>query len=432
MSKATGTFLPPYFFVCCGNKVLLPKYFLLPLLLLLSATAAYPLAPVCAKDMGSDAVAATETLIDNGGYAVKKNNKYIIAHNLHTPYVPASIIKIATALAALDILGPSFRYETFFYRDASDNLYIKGFGDPFLISEEFASVVGKLKELGCTKINDIYLDNTAFQIGTAADGAGLSDNPYDAQNSALAVNFNTVNIKKTTIGEVRSAEEQTPTLPLMEKLAHDLEPGAHRINITRERNIGDAVISQYVGELFRALQKQENIAGQGRIGRRQIPDNLKPFYIHRSSKTLEDIIGPLMLYSNNFIANQIFLTLGTIEYGYPATWQKSRKVLADILQKKYNVSRREMNVIEGSGLSRKNRVSPHAMMQLLDAFKPYAELLPVEDGKLLKSGTLKGVYSYAGYFFESENLDSFVLLLNQGKNNRDRVLELLERTYRAN
>jgi D-alanyl-D-alanine carboxypeptidase/D-alanyl-D-alanine-endopeptidase (penicillin-binding protein 4) len=209
---------------------------------------------------------------------------------------------------------------------------------------------------------------------------------------------------------------------MMQKLAEDMEPGVHRINITGVRNSADAVISLYVGELFRAFQKQENIAGQGRIAHRQVPDTLEPFYIHRSSKTLKDIIGPLMLYSNNFIANQIFLTLGTVEYGYPATWQKSIQVVAAILQKKYNVSRKEMNIKEGSGL----------MMQLLDAFKPYAELLPLEDGKLLKSGTLKGVYSYAGYFIESDRLDSFVLLLNQGKNNRDRVLELLERTYRAN
>ena len=72
------------------------------------------------------------------------------------------------------------------------------------------------------------------------------------------------------------------------------------------------------------------------------------------------------------------------------------------------------------------------MMQLLDSFKPYAEYLPQTDGKLLKSGTLKGVYTFGGYFIESENLDSFVLLLNQGKNNRDRVLDELESIYRAN
>ncbi len=413
-------------------KVLLRKYFILLILFLSSASAVSPLVSVRANDIGSAATEETEGLIDNGGYAVKKNNIYIVTHNLHTPYVPASIIKIATALAALDVLGPAFRFKTSFYRDTSDNLYIKGFGDPFLISEEVVTILGKLKELGCTKINNIYLDNTAFHLAGSANGSGLSDNPYDAQNSALAVNFNTVNIEKDTTGRVISAEEQTPTLQLMEKLAEDLEPGVHRINITQEKNVGDATISRYVGELIRAFQKQENIAGEGTIALRKIPENLKPFYNHRSSKTLEDIIGPLMLYSNNFIANQLFLTLGTNTYGYPATWKKSMQVMAGYLQNKYNLSQKEIKIIEGSGLSRKNRVSPHAMMQLLDSFKPYAKILPQEDGKLLKSGTLKGVYSYAGYFMKNERLDSFVLLLNQGKNNRDRVLDVLERIYHAN
>ena len=70
------------------------------------------------------------------------------------------------------------------------------------------------------------------------------------------------------------------------------------------------------------------------------------------------------------------------------------------------------------------------MMKLLDSFKSYAKLLPQEDGKFLKSGTLKGVYSYAGYFMEKEKLDSFVLILNQEINNRDHLLQLLEKMYR--
>jgi D-alanyl-D-alanine carboxypeptidase/D-alanyl-D-alanine-endopeptidase (penicillin-binding protein 4) len=237
---------------------------------------------------------------------------------------------------------------------------------------------------------------------------------------------------KTETGSVLSAEEQTPPLALMAELAEKLPPGLHRINITHEKSSGAAFISRYAGELFRAFQKQENIGGEGTIARRKTPENLKPFYTHRSSKTLGDIIEPLMLFSNNFIANQLFLALGSHKYGYPATWEKSKQVMADHLQKIYNLSENELRIIEGSGLSRKNRVSPHAMMQLLDSFKPYAKLLPQEEGKYLKSGTMKDVYTYAGYFLKNKRPDSFVLLLNQGQNNRDRLLYVLERIYHAN
>ena len=156
-----------------------------------------------------------------------------------------------------------------------------------------------------------------------------------------------------------------------------------------------------------------------------------PFYIHRSSKSLEDIIGPLMLYSNNFIANQLFLVLGATRFGYPATWGKARQVMADFLQEKYRLSESDIRIMEGSGLSRKNRVSPRVMILLLDSFKPYSRHLPQKDGKLLKSGTLHGVYCYAGYFREEGNMDSFVLLLNQEKNNRESILAVLESVYQS-
>jgi len=248
----------------------------------------------------------------------------------------------------------------------------------------------------------------------------------------LAVNFNTVNIEVDKSGRVVSAEEQTPTLQLMVMLAKAYKPGVYRINISKDKNSENIISSIYAGELFRAFQKQESIAGAGIIAPRKTPEDLEPFYTHRSRKTLEDIIGPLMLYSNNFIANQLFLLLGAHKLGYPATWEKSTRVISDILHNKFNLSQKELRIIEGSGLSRKNRVSPHAMLQLLDAFKPYAEFLPLEDGIYVKSGTLKGVYSYAGYFVEDKRLDSFVLLLNQEKNSRDRVLDVLERKYREN
>lgn len=407
------------------------KYFILPILVLISAAAVSPPASVRAHDLDVAAIAAPAVLVDNGGYAVKKNGNIVAAHNLHTLYVPASIIKIATALAALDILGPEFRFHTSFYLDEKQNLYIQGFGDPFLISEEVAAVVRKLKELGCTTINDIYLDDTAFQLAASTDGAGASDNPYDAQNSALAVNFNTINVRKERSGPVLSAEEQTPTLALMAELADKLEPGRYRLNVTTAETGGAEIISRYAGELFRAFQKLRNIAGEGVIARRKTPGSLKPFYTHRAGRNLEDIIGPLMHYSNNFIANQLFLTLGAHEYGYPATWEKSIQVMAEYLRRKYNLSAPEIKIIEGSGLSRKNQAAPHAMIQLLDSFKPYAKLLPQKNGKIVKSGTLDGVYAYAGYFMEKERLDSFVLLLNQEKNNRDLLLDVLQRIYSA-
>jgi len=379
-------------------------------------------------------ISSPETLglVYNGGYAVKKEGRIIAAHNLYKMFIPASIVKIATSLAALQVLNPRYRFETYFFLDENQNMYIKGLGDPFLISEEIARIVQKLKELGCRRINDIYLDDTAFDIPASVEWAGSSDNPYDAPNNALAVNFNTVNIIRDQDGNVSSAEEQTPTIPLMSEFGEDLESGKYRINICQKQTKNKNMINRFVGELFRAFQRRENIPGSGTIVSKKTPDSLLPFYKHQSSKTLEDSIALLMLYSNNFIANQLYLTMGAVVYGYPATWEKSKKAMAEILLRQFKLSEGEIRIFEGSGLSRENLVSPYAMLELLEAFKPYKDFLPRKDGKLLKSGTLKGVYSYGGYFIENNQVNSFVLILNQEKNTRKRLLQVLEQVHNMN
>jgi D-alanyl-D-alanine carboxypeptidase/D-alanyl-D-alanine-endopeptidase (penicillin-binding protein 4) len=79
---------------------------------------------------------------------------------------------------------------------------------------------------------------------------------------------------------------------------------------------------------------------------------------------------------------------------------------------------------EGAGLSRQNRVTVRETLELLSAFKPYAYLLRKRDGTLLKTGTMRGVYNYAGYL---DNGNPFAVLLNQPNNNRRAVLKELEK-----
>ena len=365
-------------------------------------------------------------LVRNGSCIVTKNNSYIASYNPDTPFIPASIWKIITALAALETLGEDYRFKTEFYLDSDSNLYIKGFGDPFLISEEIDSIFKALTHKGVAKINIIYLDNSTFTGSEAPSGIGSSLNPYDVTNGALAVNFNTINFHVDEKGEIGSAEKQTPTLPLMKELGRDFKKGTHRINISRSPEN----VSRHAGELFRAFQRQHLISGNGKEIIGKTPAGLSPCYIHYSSKTLKDIIKAMMLYSNNYIANQIYLTMGAAAYGYPATWEKSQKYLRNYLDKDLPEYSKSIIFDEGSGISRNNRITAHAMIEVLNKFKPYAGLLPIEDGRFVKSGTLRGVYSYAGYFIRDGDYDSFVIMLNQNKNTRDRILKLLEKQYK--
>ena len=127
------------------------------------------------------------------------------------------------------------------------------------------------------------------------------------------------------------------------------------------------------------------------------------------------------------MANQLYLAVGVKQFGLPATWEKSRKAISRFIQNSLKLTDTQIQMIEGSGLSSKNRVSPEAMILVLEKFKQYIELMPVKHGVKMKSGTLSksGVFCYAGYFTKKGKINPFIILLNQHKNRRDQILKLL-------
>ncbi|MCP4672214.1 MAG: hypothetical protein GY857_13010, partial [Desulfobacula sp.] len=106
----------------------------------------------------------------------------IHAGNQEKLYIPASILKILTSLAAIHILGENHRFSTDYYFDKqSNNLYIKGFGDPLFISEIIELMCSEIiLTTQIKKINNIILDQTFFGENIKIPGKGESLNPYDA------------------------------------------------------------------------------------------------------------------------------------------------------------------------------------------------------------------------------------------------------------
>jgi len=379
-----------------------------------------------AEDLNKSYEKDLRKLVQNGGYIICKDGRLILSHNPDAGFIPASAWKVITAIAAIEKLGEHFRFITEFYMDGENNLYIKGLGDPFLISEEIAVICRGLKEHHIKEINNIYLDDGSFDIPTPPPGTEDSLHSYDVINSALAVNFNTISFTVYPDGKIESAEAQTPTLPIMLELSGNFPVGAHRINISQ--NLENVL--RYVGELFRAFQDRHDIPGAGEIIQKKVPSDLEPFYIHHSSKELTDVIEEMLYYSNNFIANQLYLVMGAREFGYPATWEKAKRSLQNFVHNVFPAYEREISFDEGSGLSHNNRITPRALLAALERFKPYARLLPLSKGRRVKSGTLNNVYAYAGYFQNNEKYDGFIIILNQPRNNRDKALDLMERIYR--
>lgn len=364
--------------------------------------------------------------IENGGFIVDDDTR-LLRFREQELFIPASTLKILTSLVALEKLGKGYQFETHFFVDKQNNLYIKGYGDPFLTSEAILDIGKKLAERGVGQLSSLFLDDSSFNLSGETAGDENSDNPYDAPNGALAVNFNALPIQVAGDSTITSGESQTPLIALMTEAGSNLSPGMHRINVDTLSQPGQlSPTLRYTGELFTAQLKESGIHIHNGYSKKFVSKDLKPIYIHHSIKSLEEIIRACLKNSNNYIANQLFLACGIKDHGLPATWEKSRQTFSFFIEHILQLKSNQIIVKEGSGLSRHNRVSPVALLAILELFKPYSALLNKKSTTLLKSGTMKGVYCYAGYFPQGINLIPFAILLNQAKNNRYKVLKVLQ------
>jgi D-alanyl-D-alanine carboxypeptidase/D-alanyl-D-alanine-endopeptidase (penicillin-binding protein 4) len=325
-------------------------------------------------------------------FVVDSAGNELVAQNADEPFVPASVTKIVTAWLALQVLGPDYRFQTRFYLDKNRVLYVRGGGDPFLVSEELALLAPQLvAAIGKEPIKGIVLDASYYPASIRIPGIEDSKESYDALNSALAVNFNTINAIRNG-NSVRSAESQTPITPLAISQFRARGPkGRGRISLSQD----PAVSLKYAGELIAAFIGQAGGTVKGPISTGSVPKGLEPVYVHQQSRTLSEILVLLLMASNNYIANQVFLEIGGQRKGGPVSLEKSLQVANEILAA--NGLADAIHLEEGSGISRGNRFTARGLAKVLELFAPNAKLLRGHDGGLNKTGTLDGVRTLAGY-----------------------------------
>ncbi|MAZ16405.1 MAG: D-alanyl-D-alanine carboxypeptidase [Ahrensia sp.] len=354
-----------------------------------------------------------------------KDGKDLLAQNSDEPFVPASVAKIVTAWLAMEVLGPDYRFETRFHVDAKRVLYVRGGGDPMLVSEELDLLApALLAATGEEPFTGMVLDGSYYPDDLEIPGIEGTDEAYDALNSALAVNFNTINAVRSG-DTVKSAEAQTPITPLAISQFKARGPkGKGRISLAQE----DPSISiLYAGELIAAFIEKAGGKIDGAISLGPVPDGLKPVYVHRQSRDLAEILRLLLLGSNNYIANQVFLEIGTDLLGGPVSLDKSLRVANQILAR--HGLAKAIHLEEGSGISRDNRFTARGLAEVLDLFAPHAELMRrTKSGSRYKTGTFSGVSTLAGFAKTKSHGDvRFVISLSGGGKLRFRLLEAIER-----
>ena len=369
-----------------------------------------------------------------------------VAHRADVSINPASIAKLATTYAALDLLGPNFTWTTPVYFDGPvrqgtlhGNLVLKGQGDPKLVVERLWLLLRRVRALGVHTIDgDIVLDRSAFQLPphdpAAFDGQPLR--PYNASPDALLVNFKTVTLTFTPEGSqvrVRAEPElagvQWPaTVPAsatecgdwITALAADFrEPARVRFAGRFPVACGEQVWqlawpepAAYAGRAIAAMWQGVGGHLRGQVRDGAVPPGLKPAF-EFASPPLAEVIRDINKYSNNVMAQQVFLTLSLQQRG-TGSFEGSREVLRGWWRERFGG---EPPVTDnGAGLSRNESITARQLAQLLQAawvsplMPDLVASLPLlgVDGTLrrqrqnvglahLKSGSLNEVSGVAGF-----------------------------------
>lgn len=361
----------------------------------------------------------------DGLQVLDPDGNVVFSRNADLPLVPASTVKIVSAMAALDILGPDFRFKTEVYLTAENDLVLKGYGDPLLVSEVLTDLAEKsFRALAPQKtFRSLVVDDAFVDATLTVPGRSTTDNPYDAPNGALCANFNTVSFETGKNG-LQSAEPQTPLIPYA--LDRIRKSGSRAGRVVFSHNRHEAAL--YAGHLFQYFLNQRGISFSRKIrhGRvdgarhRRVVSYLSPY-------ALSEVLAKLLQYSNNFIANQVLLVLGAQTTGGVASLDKGVKALQGYIDRQIGPGRAK--IVEGSGLSRGNRVRAADLCRCLAKFFPYRTLLQSEGRQSYKTGTLDGVRARAGYIQGKDGrFYRFAVLLNTPGKTVDPIMnELLSR-----
>ena len=349
--------------------------------------------------------------------------RIIVSKNADKKLIPASTLKTLTSLVAMHYLGPDYRFTTEFYLDNDSNLKIKGYGDPLLTSEileEISKALGSRLDAEHKKIKDIVLDDSYFKQPIIIPGISSSSQPYDAPNGALCANFNTVYFKRLENGKYVSAEEQTPLLPFALRKVRKSKPTMGRVVLSHKESEN----TLYFGHLFKYFLEKQGIKSNGsiRLGRVNKDDRLVFKYV--SGFSIKKIISKLLEHSNNFTANQLLIAAGAKLYGSPGTLDNGVLAAKNYAEKILDL--KDLCIVEGSGISRQNRISAKSLHKIIKAFRSYHNLMQKKGSEFYKTGTLKDISTRVGYIKSNKGeLYSFVVMINTPGKTTEVIMDML-------
>lgn len=372
---------------------------------------------------------------------------------------PASTMKLVTTYAALEMLGPAHQWKTEFYTDGTlsngilqGNLYLKGGGDPKLNMEKLWLLMRDLRANGVQQITgDLVLDRSFFeqpQLPVFDDDGNDKNKPFLVKPDSLMVNLKALRfVARNDAGKVLiSVEPPIASIRIDNQVKavntkqctgdvryNPVTQADGSVLVTVSGQLADGCNSQtylslldhatYTAGAVRAIWKELGGSIQGQNRQAAVPKNAK-LLARAYSPDLAEIIRDINKYSNNTMAQQLFLSLGA-QFRSDADGDDAKaaqRVIRQWLAKK-GITAPHLVMENGSGLSRAERVSAREMAQMLQAAwkSPYAaefiSSMPIagKDGTMrkrlkttamngqahIKTGTLNTVRAISGFSRDS-------------------------------
>lgn len=391
----------------------------------------------------------------------------------HTPRPPASTIKLVTALAALELLGPTHTWQTdaFLLGQLTDgvldgDLLFRGGGDPYLTDQALWKFLGTLRQQGLREVRGrLLVDDRRFAppVRGAAEFDGAPSRLYNVQANALLANFKAFDLHiAPSVDRSRIEVRAEPPLPALlvdnQLVPVDLpcstgnarietalpEPDtAARLVLSGRYPVrcGKTVLPRtalqsdtYFDGLFRFLWQQWGGSVDGPLGRAPAPTGLAPFGTW-VSPPLAEVIRPMNKWSNNAMADALLLSIAARDASAPATLERGAGAVREWLQAS-GVEAQGFVMENGSGLSRTSRISTATLVGMLrhgwaGPYMPeFIASLPLvgmdgtarrhfkrgpERGRMhLKSGHLADVVGVGGYVLAGSGRTYAVAVLTQG------------------
>ncbi|MBT2336042.1 D-alanyl-D-alanine carboxypeptidase/D-alanyl-D-alanine-endopeptidase [Variovorax paradoxus] len=394
-----------------------------------------------------------------------------LAWRTQVPVNPASIMKLVTTYAALDLLGAAYSWSTPVYVDGTvsngvlnGNLYIKGQGDPKLVLERAWLLLRRVQGLGITSVSgDIVLDRSAFDNTIENDPAAFDGEPlrpYNASPDALLVNFKSVNMIFTPDrgGQLARVSYEPPLASVSMQPTVALAPGeCGDWRAALKPDFSDPNRIRFLGALPAACGEKSwavayadprtyglraiggmwaemggRVGGQMRDGR--VPAGLRPVF-EFGSPPLSEVVRDINKYSNNVMAQQVFLTLGLTQKNR-GSFEASRSALGQWWRERIGTGEAPPVFDNGSGLSRDERISAAALGRMLQVawrsplMPELVSSLPAMgvDGTLrkralrsggaahLKTGSLRDSAGMAGYVHGASGRRYVLVAIANGEN----------------